>query len=240
MPKGEHTLKIQGSSRDGFWQKPPLELTIVVQPTWYNSNLAYFLYAVLLMTTAYLIYRFRLRQKMTLQEAVRLKELDTVKSKFITNITHEFRTPLTVILGYLNTLNTEFGHKSKVEIPLRSIEQNSKNLLKLVNEMLDLAKLETGNLKLNLTNIDLAAYTYYIVQSFSSLAETKNIQLKFIKTKDTIRTDIDTEKIRQILYNLISNALKFSEPGSTVKVLLAQEDDWVTITIQDQGMGIPK
>ncbi|MCE2613096.1 ATP-binding protein [Flavobacteriaceae bacterium D16] len=240
LPKGEHTLKIQGSSRDGFWQKDPLQLKINVFPPWYDSNLAYLLYALFLLGTGYLIYLFRLRQKMTLQEAKRLKELDAVKSKFITNITHEFRTPLTVILGYINTLNTEFGENSKVQLALSSIENNSKNLLKLVNEMLDLAKLETNNLKLNISNIDLAVYTHYIVQSFSSLANLKKIQLKCIKAENAILTDVDPEKMRQILYNLISNAIKFSDEGSAVKVLVAKEDNWATITIQDQGVGIPK
>jgi signal transduction histidine kinase len=123
---------------------------------------------------------------------------------------------------------------------LGSIEQNSKNLLKLVNEMLDLAKLETNNMKLDMSNIDLAVYTSYIVQSFSSLASLKNIQLKFIKTADTVVSEVDPEKMRQILYNLISNAIKFSDEGSSVKVLVAKEDQWGTIMIQDQGVGIPK
>ena len=240
LPKGKHTLKIQGSSRDGFWQKDPLELEIVVIPPLYNSNLAYFLYALLLLGMGYSIYRFRLRQKMAYQEAKRLKELDDLKSRLITNITHEFRTPLTVILGYLNTLNSEFAERAKMKIPLNAIEQNSKNLLKLVNEMLDLAKLETGNLKLDRTPLNLATFTHYIVQSFESLAQKNNIQIKYFKAEDSIVSTVDTEKMRQILFNLISNALKFSEQGSTVKVLVAKEEDWATITIQDQGMGIPK
>lgn len=240
LPKGKHTLKIQGSSRDGFWQKDPLELEIVVVPPWYNSNLAYCFYALLLLGTGYTMYRFRLRQKMAFQEAKRLKELDDIKSRLITNITHEFRTPLTVILGYLNTLNSELAGRPKMKLPLNAIEQNSKNLLKLVNEMLDLAKLETGNLTLIMTPINLAAFTHYIVQSFSSLAQKNNIQLKFFKANDSIVAKVDTEKMRQILYNLISNALKFSDEGSTVKVLVATEEVWATVTIQDQGMGIPK
>ncbi len=240
LPKGAQTLRIQGSSRDGFWQKDPLELEIVVIPPWYNSNLAYLAYAMLFLGTGYLMYRFRLRQKMASQEAKRLKELDGIKSKLITNITHEFRTPLTVILGYLNTLGHEFRESPKLQLPLNAIEQNSKNLLKLVNEMLDLAQLETGNVTLNIAPIDLAAYTHYIVQSFSSLALTHNIQLKYVKAQDVVMTDVDTGKMRQILYNLISNALKFSEEGSTVKVLVAQEGDCAAITIQDQGLGIPK
>jgi signal transduction histidine kinase/ligand-binding sensor domain-containing protein/DNA-binding response OmpR family regulator len=240
LPKGEHTLRIQGSSRDGFWQKDPLELEIVVVPPWYNSNLAYLGYVLLFLGTGYLMYRFQLRQKMAFQEAKRLKELDGLKTKLITNITHEFRTPLTVILGYLNTLHHEFRESPTLRLPLNAIEQNSKNLLKLVNEMLDLAQLETGNVKLSIAPIDLVSYTHYIVQSFSSLAQTNNIQLKYIKAQDAVVTDVDTGKMRQILYNLISNALKFSEEGSTIKVLVAQERDWATITIQDQGMGIPK
>tara|TARA_Y100001933_G_scaffold24508_5_gene20706 strand:+ start:2912 stop:6877 length:3966 start_codon:yes stop_codon:yes gene_type:complete len=240
LPKGVQTLKIQGSSRDGLWTNAPLELKIKVIPHWYQSDIAYLLYGLLILSAGYGMYRFRLHQKLTLQEAERLKELDTVKSKFITNITHEFRTPLTVILGYMNTLKEQFGSNSKAQQPISAIEQNSKNLLKLVNEMLDLAKLESGNLILEYTQVNLVKYIQYVVESFDSLAKLKNIKLKCTSSVDSIETDVDTEKMRQILYNLIGNALKFSESGSMIKVLVTTEGDKACITIQDQGVGIPK
>jgi len=240
LPKGQHALKIQGSSRYGLWPKDPLKLQIRVIPPWYQSNLAYFIYALAVLSICYGIYRFQLHQKLTLQEAERLKELDSVKSKFITNITHEFRTPLTVILGYLSTLKEHQSLHSKMKQPIQAIEQNSNHLLKLVNEMLDLNKLESGNLKLDYTNVDLVPYTHYIVESFSSLAEQKKIKLKFTKSVDSVETDVDTEKMRQILYNLISNAIKFSDSGSLVKILVSKEVEKACITVQDQGIGIPK
>ncbi|WP_407557599.1 response regulator [Winogradskyella sp. 4-2091] len=234
----EYTLQIQGKSRNNLWQKPPLELRINVKPPWYKSNLAYLSYLLLFLGIVYAFYRISLQRQIAGQESKRLQELDDLKSRFITNITHEFRTPLTIILGYLGNLKERFSEKDDVNSSLNTIEQNSNSLLNLVNQMLDLAKLEKGQLNLNLIQNDIASYSKYIVDSFLSIASDKKIDLKFNADPKKIVMDYDAEKWRQILTNLISNALKFSPEDSQLQINLKQQNNTLLVEVADQGYGI--
>lgn len=234
----KYTLQIQGKSRNDLWQKPPLELVINVKPPWYKSNLAYLSYLLLFLGIVYSFYRISLQRQIAGQESKRLQELDDLKSRFITNITHEFRTPLTIILGYLGNLKERFSGKDDVNISLDTIEQNSNNLLDLVNQMLDLAKLEKGQLSVNLIQNDIVAFTSHIIDSFLSIASDKKITLKLNAEPNTIIMDFDAEKMRQILTNLISNALKFSPENSTLQVNLNIYDRVLKIEVADEGYGI--
>ncbi|GAL87926.1 hybrid sensor histidine kinase/response regulator transcription factor [Jejuia pallidilutea] len=235
-----YTLQIQGKSRNNLWQKPPLELKISVSPPWYKSNLAYLAYLLLFLSVVFAFYRISLQRQIAGQESKRLKDLDDLKTRFITNITHEFRTPLTVILGYLSNLKERFSEKDQVNTALNTIEQNSNNLLHLVNQMLDLAKLEQGKITLNTTQSDIIPYVKHLVNSFSSIAQEQSVTLKFESEIDTLKMDFDAEKIRQILTNLISNALKFSFENSQVTIAIETFSQFLKIRIIDQGLGIPE
>ncbi|WP_299122088.1 response regulator [uncultured Winogradskyella sp.] len=239
LPKGSHLLQIQGQSRNKVWKTSPLQLRIEVIPPWYKSNLAYLSYLLLFLGIVYAFYRISLQRQIAGQESKRLQDLDDLKSRFITNITHEFRTPLTIILGYLGNLKERFSGKNEVEISLNTIEQNSNNLLDLVNQMLDLAKLEKGQLSVNLTQNDVVAFTSQIVDSFTSIASDKGVVLEFIAKPNEIVMDFDTEKIRQILTNLISNAIKFSPENSELQINLQKlNSSLLQIEVIDQGFGI--
>ncbi|MGB3606720.1 ATP-binding protein [Psychroserpens sp.] len=175
---------------------------------------------------------------MAAQESKRLQELDNLKSRFITNITHEFRTPLTLVLGYINTLKEKLSRDKTLQQPIDAIEHNSNNLLSLVNDMLDLARLEKGKLQLNLTNSDMVSFTRYMTKCFLSHANQKNIDLEFSAQVESLHMDFDVEKMRQILSNLISNAIKFSKNDTVVRVTLTTESSQVIIKTIDQGVGI--
>ncbi|WCO02006.1 hybrid sensor histidine kinase/response regulator transcription factor [Psychroserpens ponticola] len=235
-----YTLQIQGTSRNNLWQKPPLELKISVTPPWFKSNLAYLTYLLLFLGIVYAFYKISLQRQIAGQESKRLQDLDDLKSRFITNITHEFRTPLTVILGYLSNLKERYSEKEEINVAINTIEQNSNNLLHLVNQMLDLAKLEQGKLTLNTTQSDVASYIQYLTHSFSSIAEEKSIILKFESEFNELKMDFDAEKMRQILTNLISNALKFSSEDTHVTVALKKINNQLEIKVIDQGLGIPE
>ncbi|GAB4154821.1 MAG: two-component regulator propeller domain-containing protein [Winogradskyella sp.] len=234
-----YTLQIQGKSRNDLWQKPPLQLKIKVTPPWYKSNIAYLSYLLLFLGIVYAFYRISLQRQIAGQESKRLKDLDDLKSRFITNITHEFRTPLTIILGYLGNLKERFSEKDDVSMSLETIEQNSHNLLDLVNQMLDLAKLEKGQLSVNLIQNDIVDFVRHIVESFKSIAKDKGVSLKFSAAPQKIIMDFDAEKIRQIMTNLISNAIKFSPQHSELHIILNKNDaSTLQIQVADQGYGI--
>lgn len=239
LPAGNHTLEIQGVSRGNPWKQKPLSLALTITPPWYKSTLAFIGYGLLFFTGVYVYYKISVQRKLAGQEALRLQELDALKSRFITNITHEFRTPLTIILGYLGNLKERFSGKADVNMSLDTIEQNSNNLLNLVNQMLDLAKLEKGQLNLNLIQNDIVAFSNRIVDSFISIASDKHIKLNFNSNPNKIIMDFDAEKMRQILTNIISNALKFSPENSELKINLeAINTDTLQVEIIDEGYGI--
>lgn len=240
LTQGNHTLQIQGKSRDKVWSKQPLKLNIKVLPPWYKSNLAYLAYLVLFLGIVYAFYKISLQRQIAGQESKRLQDLDDLKSRFITNITHEFRTPLTIILGYLNHLKEQISEKEQVNTALNTIEQNSNNLLHLVNQMLDLAKLEQGELTLNTTQSDIVSYIQYLVHSFSSIAEEKSVTLEFKSEVEECIMDYDAEKMRQILTNLMSNALKFSTENTLVIVTVKIANRKLEIKVADEGIGIPE
>jgi signal transduction histidine kinase/DNA-binding response OmpR family regulator/ligand-binding sensor domain-containing protein len=233
-----YTLLIQGKSRNDLWNKPPLELQIKVSPPWYKSIIAYLSYLLLFLVIVYAFYKISLQRQIAGQESKRLQDLDDLKSRFITNITHEFRTPLTIILGYLGNLKERFTSKDEVSTSLKTIEQNSNNLLDLVNQMLDLAKLEKGQLNINLIQNDIVEFTSHIVDSFKSIATDKGVNLKFNAQPNEILMDFDVEKIRQIMTNLISNAIKFSPQDSELNIRLLKLSEKLQIEVADQGYGI--
>ena len=168
-------------------------------------------------------------------EAERLKELDNLKNRLYTNITHEFRTPLTVIMG---TTDNVKGNKKEKEI----IQRNSSQLLRLINQMLDLSKIESNLIQLNWVQLDMVTYLQYITESFHSMARDKNVRLTFYSEEESIWMDIDESKIEHLTYNLISNAIKFTPPGGKVVFHVKKEINnsttYLQIKIKDTGVGI--
>lgn len=177
-------------------------------------------------------YRLRLLEK----QKQHIEELDKAKSRFFANISHEFRTPLTVIIGVARQLR---GHKKEQEL----IQRNSQSLLLLVNQMLDLAKLESGALKLNNLQADVISYLQYLTESVHSMADEKGVQLLFYSEEKELVMDFDEQKMKHIVYNLLSNSIKFTEAKGKV-ILHARESNkrkqnYLQIKVSDTGVGIP-
>ena len=170
------------------------------------------------------------------QEANRLKELDTFKGKLYTNITHEFRTPLTVIIGMAEQIRSK--PKKYLEQGTRLIESNGKNLLQLINQLLDLSKLENKSLQLNLQQSDIIPYLRYLAESFHTYANSKNLSLQFFTTEESLIMDYDIEQTKQILTNLISNAVKYTPNDGEVIIRVSKNHSFLTLEIKDNGIGI--
>ncbi len=174
------------------------------------------------------------------RKALTFKSLDEFKSKFYTNITHEFRTPLTVILGMAEQLEaaktqTVGSQKDKVSL----IRRNGEQLLRLINQLLDLSKAQSGKLTLNMHQADAADYLRYLVDSFNSFATSKDIRLRFLCEIDHLNMDFDAEKLQDVMTNLLSNAIKFTPPGGEINVKLSRSvGDYLIIEVKDDGAGI--
>lgn len=169
----------------------------------------------------------------------KLKELDEMKTKFFTNISHEFRTPLTLILGpVVERLSRENSPKEKNELLI--IKRNTDRLLELINQLLDLAKLEAGKLELHVHKGDFIVFVKNIAYSFESLAEQRQIKLSINVPYESKEILFDADKCQLILYNLLSNAFKFTAPSGEVGVDVYYNDTTISVVVKDTGKGIPK
>jgi len=209
-----------------------------------SVNLIFFVGNILLFSIillVFLFYSIRKSIEMEQVEANRLKELDEVKTKLFTNITHEFRTPLTIILGMASLVKEKPGEW--LETGTEKIRNNSQNLLHLVNQMLDLSKLESGAMPLHIFQQDIILQLRYLLESFRSMALSRNIRLRFIPESDHFLMDYDADKMMHIVTNLISNALKYIQDGGSVLLttglLPTNESNEFLIRIKDDGPGIP-
>ncbi len=220
---------------------------IQILPPFYRTWSAYLVYALLLAGGIFQVWRFGLKRirKKHLQEIKqleyeKLKELDHLKSRFFANISHEFRTPLTLILGpveHLLSTHPEAGQARQYHL----IKRNAQRLLRLINQLLDLSKLDAGKMKLDMRLEDIIPILRGITFSFESLVETKKIRLGFESSLESAVLYFDRDKTEQILTNLISNAVKFTPEGGAVQVnveLAGEENEWLQIEVSDTGPGI--
>ncbi|MEO7174843.1 MAG: ATP-binding protein [Saprospiraceae bacterium] len=251
LPAGNYVLRVQGTNSQGVWSNKIKELQIKVLPPWWRTWWAYLIYVLLtgFAIRAYFLFRInkaKLQSQLHYeqQEAKRIKELDAVKTQLYANITHEFRTPLTVILGMASQVKNDPNKHLQTGVDM--IVRNGENLLNLVNEMLDLSKLEDGKMTLHLVKNDLIHFLRYVVESFQSLAVSQQKQFHFLADADELIVAYDAEKLRQIITNLLSNALKFTPAQGNVYVSISDEDAEdvgyriIVIKVKDTGIGIPE
>lgn len=221
---GEYVLWIKGSNNHGIWNEKGISLNVFILPPWWRTTAAYFSYIVLFLAVIYGLWQAqlkRLRTKHQLDkehfEAEKLREMDTMKSHFFANISHEFRTPLTLILGPVRQmLSGDF--KGNLKEQYQIIIRNGERLLRLINQLMDLAKFESGKLQLRAEPVELIELLRGLVQAFESLARIKDIKLKFHSPIDKQEIYLDTDKFEKIINNLLSNAFKFTPEGGKVKV----------------------
>ncbi|WP_198175008.1 hybrid sensor histidine kinase/response regulator transcription factor [Spirosoma arboris] len=243
LPSGHYIFRVKARDSQGRWHPNELAVKVVVYPPWWATWWAYGTYFLLLSGISYAIYSF-LKNRLMLQnelrlkaeEARQLKELDLVKSRLYTNLTHEFRTPLTVILGMVEQILAQ--PEKYLGEGMRLIQTNGRNLLRLINQLLDLSKLENKSFQLNLQQDDVVSYLRYIAESFRSYANSLNLSLQFFTNLESLVMDFDPEQLKQVLTNLISNALKFTPSGGDIMVQLTEIGDQLWIEVQDTGIGI--
>lgn len=255
LPTGTCTLHLRGADDRGNWSSREVALHLVVREFWYKRWWAFLLYALILAAAGFYFHRFQLGRQMAEKEAERLQQLDAFKTRFFTNISHEFRTPLTVILGMVESLKKHFasGNAADHSHAAEMVGRNSRQLLSLVNQLLELSRLESGKLELRLANSDLPAFLRYQLESFHSYAQTRHIQLRFYTEVPELEMAFDQGKIQTILVNLVSNALKFTPEGGRIDLRLTldeiREEDAanknagqpasIRIEVADTGAGIP-
>lgn len=239
LPAGKYTFELRAINESGIWSEPIL-YAFSVKPPWWGSWWAYTLLALLAGGMIYALYRFQLSRQLEKKETENLRALDVFKNRLYTNITHEIRTPLTVISGMADQIKGQ----EKIK---RLIKSNSADLINLVNQILDLRKLEMGKLQLKYIQADVVLFLRNIVESYQALAGQKGIDLHFIPKTQELWMDFDQQKLLHILSNLLSNAIKFTPQGGNVFLEMekssemedtAKERKTLKISVIDTGIGI--
>lgn len=249
LPAGKYIFEVRAANSDGLWNQTPTSLEIIVLPPWWLSVWAYVVYILLLLLAACIVYRIiRARHQYNQQilaerlKAEKAQELDQMKSRFFTNVSHEFRTPLTLIIDPLESLLTEKIPAGNEKEYYGIMHRNARRLLSLINQFLDFRKLESGNLHLHATRQDMVAFVRNIMGAFEFQARKRNIQFPLETNREEIVFGFDADVAGKILYNLISNAFKFTGEGGRIAVAIttsADNPDQLVLTVSDNGIGIP-
>ncbi|HEY4335892.1 MAG TPA: ATP-binding protein, partial [Puia sp.] len=249
LDPGEYLFRVKAGNNDGVWSTEERSIRIFVRPPFWRTVYAYSFY--ILAAGGLLWYsRYRgvsrMRRKFRLEreraEVRRMRELDQMKLKFLTNLSHEFRTPIALIMGPVEELLSDQQEKESRN-KLFMIRRNARRLLNLVNQLLDFRKMEEQELRLRLSEGELVTFMKDVVYSFADLSGRKHIQLDFVCALPRLYVLFDPDKLERILFNLLSNAFKFTLEGGRIAVVLDVADEsgnkWVSIVVTDTGVGIP-
>lgn len=253
LPHGTFTFKLRAIGAAQKWSKS-FEYKFTIRPPWWYSWWAYLIYGFILIALIdqyrrYLLRRAKLRSAIEIEriEKEKMLELDLMKSRFFANISHEFRTPLTLLLGPIkDLLKRPESLREADRTLLKLMKRNASRLQQLINQLLDLSKLETGKLKLQVSEGDFTGFIRSIVLSFLSLAESKNINYSHELEEASFPTFFEKDKIEKIVTNLLSNALKFTHEGGIVRISLKyiqgkelRSGYFAELLVKDTGPGIP-
>ena len=244
LPPGNYILRVKACNGiNGTINGKETTLYIVIQPPLYQTTTAYILYVILLLLIGYLLFRI-MNKFNTLRNRIEIeKQLTEYKLVFFTNISHEFRTPLTLIRGALERMV-----KVKQKIPnellpsLKIMEKNTMRMLRLIDQLLEFRKMQNNKLSLAIEETDVMVFLYEIYLSFKDIAESKNIDYRYMPSTESYVMHIDKDNIDKVTYNLLSNAFKYTPSNGRIdfRVEAHKDSDKLEISVIDNGVGIPK
>lgn len=222
VPPGNYTFRVKGSNNDGVWNEEGTRVAITISPPFYRTGVAYVFYVLLVIGIFYGWHRYDLKRQQLGKDlelehlqTEKLAELDRMKSQFFANISHEFRTPLTLILGPLEKVVSRIKDKELVQ-DLDIMGRNAKRLQHLINQLLSLSKLESGKMNLEARPENIVQLVKVYAQSFVAIAQSKHIDYRFNCEDEEFILYVDRDKIEKIITNLLSNAFKFTADGGTI------------------------
>lgn len=242
LSSGTYKLKIKSYDKSNHQEINRRDLVIIVKPHFYKSWYAYILYILIIGGILYLIYS-QVALKSSLKYAAyktkHQEEVNQSKLRFFINVSHEIRTPVTLIIAQLDTLLQNSGNLSPtMSSKLINIKRNANKLKRLINELLDFRKQEQGHVSLKVSEQDIVSYVKGIYSSFSEYAIKLNVNISFISKYEQIDVFFDPVQMDKVIYNLLSNAFKFTPPQGSVSVLLEKKTNYVELSVIDTGIGI--
>jgi signal transduction histidine kinase/ligand-binding sensor domain-containing protein/DNA-binding response OmpR family regulator len=251
---GTYTFFVKGSNGDGVWSAAPARVEIIIHPPLWQTWWAKLVYAVVLGAVIYLIFKIRIdrihfKSELKLEKMAREKEHELTESKmhFFTNISHELRTPLSLILMPLEKIAASPEVPDKIKISLSNAHRNATNLIRLVNQLMDISKFDEVKPALHVQQVECIRFMAEAATHFNDLAEKKNIALILQAEEPEIHGWIDADKVEKIVHNLLSNAFKFTHNHGKISVVMRtigpkenteSAGEHIEITVTDSGIGI--
>jgi signal transduction histidine kinase/ligand-binding sensor domain-containing protein/DNA-binding response OmpR family regulator len=246
VPPGKYTFKTKATNEDGIYGPEIRELSVIIHRPYWNTLGAYIVYSLLLGIFVFLLIKFirrRAQERHQLEtarlERKNLDEINQCKLQFFTDIAHEFRTPLTLILAPAALLEEKLADKRRLGQYARSIFQNAGKLQKLISELIEFRKVETRNMKLSFRPYDLVKYLSKLVEAFEVYDKISDLKLSYIHPEEPLIAWIDPDKFERIVINLLSNAIKYTPAGGSVEIELIAEELNFQLIVRDTGIGIP-
>lgn len=263
LPYGEYVFKVKSANNDGVWNKTPLKLKIIVLPPWWKTNWAFLIYFILFISALYFIKNFmqkRINEKQLIrnerEKSLQEKDLNEKKLQFFTNISHEFRTPLTLIMNPLE----DIIQAKDIELPAivkqkhQIIYKNADRLSKLINELMDFRKLELNKARVKASKFDLIPFVNDIVSYFKEEVINRDIFLNVEANVSLLKIWADASMLEKIIFNILSNAFKVTQDGGSITVCISKKNKLeilplisnskpikvFEISIKDNGPGLEK
>lgn len=239
LDPGHYLLRVKACNAVGVWGERETVLRIVIEPPYWKTGWAYLLYVVLICLSIYLLLRVLwnfndLRNRIQVE-----KQMTEYKLVFFTNISHEFRTPLTLIQGALEKLEN-CSNPKEMAYPLKVMNKSTQRMLRLINQLLEFRKMQNNKMALSLEETDVVAFLYEIFLTFQDTAEAKKMDFRFICSQESCRMYVDKGNVDKVTYNLLSNAFKYTPSGGTILLSVDVTDERLMIAVSDTGVGVPK
>jgi ligand-binding sensor domain-containing protein/signal transduction histidine kinase/DNA-binding response OmpR family regulator len=235
LPSGKYQFVVKGLNNDGIEGSNSARIEIHISPPIWASWWACLIYLLIFATILFLVIRYLFVRALL----KRTENIQQMKLNFFTHVSHEIRTPLTLILGPLESLLKSTKDLPEVNNQVVPIKNNADRLMRLITELMDFRKNESGKLKLNVANYDIIAFAGEIFQSFSYLASKNHIDYHFDHVSPDIELYFDKEQMEKVLFNLLSNAFKFTKPNGSIRLSITQNAADVIVQVRDNGIGIP-
>lgn len=238
LPKGHYVFKVRSTNADGIWTENTRLLSIEVLPSFWETPLAYLLYVLfvvlIIVTAVYILFTiYRLKHRVAMEQ-----QMTDMKLRFFTDISHELRTPLTLISGPVEYVLQNKQLPADAREQLQVVERNTNRMLRLINQILDFRKIQNKKMKMQVQRTNVVAFTHKIMESFDSIAEEHHIDFLFETEKEELYLWVDADKFEKIVFNLLSNAFKYTPNGKMIKIFIHEDENTVSIGVQDQGIGI--
>lgn len=240
LPPGTYTFHVRSRSANGKWNKDVKTLTIEILPPFYATWWAYASYLAVLCVIAVFIYRQVRYMAQLKQNVIIEKRLTAYKLRFFTNISHEFRTPLTLIKGAMERMEDTREIPASMKQPVSSMRHSVERMMRLIDQLLEFRRLQNNKLSLSLQKTDVVQFLYGIFLNFHDVSANKNIGYQFLPSRKSIVLFVDQGYIDKIVYNLLSNAFRYTPNGGSITLSVREQGECLEIIVKDTGIGISK